>query len=284
VTDHRSARPPSDEFDVHCVSAGLAELTPEKRRIVCERPLTIEVRDVGTYTIMCTPGDEIALALGFALSEGLIDSRDDVSILTRCPDNPQLIRMELASPPEDGDSSRNMLVVSSCGMCGAQDLDAKIGSLPVLEPSYHIAASQLAQLPEALRERQGLFRATGGSHAAGIVSRGEFIAVCEDLGRHTALDKAIGTCLLQRLATRGTAVVLSGRVSFEMVAKAARAGIELIAAVSAPTSLALEAAAQSNITLCGFVRGGHATVYTHPQRICPDGHPEQLCVAARTAS
>jgi FdhD protein len=267
VTDNKSAINPLDDFDVHCVSAGLEGLTHEKRQIICEQPLTIEVEQVGSYTIMCTPGDEIALALGFAFTEGLIDSSDDVNVLIKCPDNPHTVRMQLVNPPDKKADVRNMLVVSSCGICGDKDINKKIASLPILDESLHITVAQLTELPGLLRKRQELFRATGGTHAAGIFYEGEFLTVCEDLGRHTAFDKAIGTCLLKKIVTRGTASVLSGRVSFEMLAKAARAGIELIAAVSAPTTLAIKAAQRCNITLCGFVRDGRATIYTHPQRI-----------------
>ena len=267
MTDNKSAINPLDDFDVHCASAGREGLTHEKRQVVCEQPLTIEIEQVGTYTIICTPGDEIALALGFAFTEGLIDSCDDVSALMKCPDNPHIVRMQLANPPDNNHNTRNMLVVSSCGMCGGQDIDKRIDLLPILDESFHITVAQLTELPGLLRQRQKLFSSTGGTHAAGIFYKGEFLAVCEDLGRHTAFDKAIGTCLLKKIATRGTAAVLSGRVSFEMVAKAARAGIELIAAVSAPTTLAIRAAQRSNITLCGFVRDGRATIYTHPRRI-----------------
>ena len=119
-----------------------------------------------------------------------------------------------------------------------------------------------------LRETQTVFEATGGVHAAGVFdAAGAMLATAEDIGRHNALDKAIGECLLAGRATGGCGVVLSGRVSFELVAKAARAGVEVILAVSGPTSLAVEAADRWNITLCGFVRGDRMNVYTHPGRI-----------------
>jgi len=270
VADNKSAINPLDDFDVRCASVGQAGLVHETRQVVCEQPLTIEIEQVGTYTIMCTPGDEIALALGFAFAEGLINSGDDVGVLMKCPDNPLMVCMQLANLPDNNHNTRNMLVVSSCGMCGDKDINKKIELLPILDESFHITVARLTQLPGLLRRRQELFRSTGGTHAAGIFLGDDFIAVCEDLGRHTALDKAIGTCLLRKVATNGTAAVLSGRVSFEMIAKAARAGIELIAAVSAPTTLAIKAAQRCNITLCGFVRDGRATIYTHPQRITTD--------------
>ncbi len=119
-----------------------------------------------------------------------------------------------------------------------------------------------------MQARQELFQRTGGTHAAGILSaKGELIALGEDIGRHNALDKAIGRCILGKRPTDGCGLVLSGRVSVELIVKAARAGIELVAAVSAPSSLAIDAAKRCNITLCGFVRDTRATVYTHPHRI-----------------
>jgi FdhD protein len=119
-----------------------------------------------------------------------------------------------------------------------------------------------------MRSGQVLFDRTGATHAAAIFShRGDLLAIAEDIGRHNALDKAIGKCLLGNIDTSGCAVCLSGRVSFELAAKSARAGIELIAAVSAPSSLAVRVAEACNITLCGFVRGEKATIYTHPRRI-----------------
>jgi FdhD protein len=133
--------------------------------------------------------------------------------------------------------------------------------------SLTISPKKLMNLSELLRQKQLLFQRTGGTHAAALFRDNQILTVSEDLGRHNAFDKAIGSCLLNRVSTKGTVAILSGRVSFEMVVKAARAGIEIIAAVSAPSSLALEAAQRCQITLCGFVRGSEATIYTHPQRV-----------------
>ena len=243
------------------------QLSPDTRELIEEAPLTIEIQDVGAYTIMCTPGDALALAVGFVFSEGLISSRDDIHVLMKCPDDPNVIRMHLAQTDKKETAPRRLLIVSSCGICGSKDMDELLRSLPVVPQTLRISPAELTTMPQMLSRRQQLFKRTGGTHAAGIVRDGKMIAACEDLGRHTAFDKALGTCLLSGLTTTGAAVVLSGRVSWELVAKAARAGIELIAAVSAPSYLALQAAQRSNITLCGFVRGKEATIYSHHQRI-----------------
>jgi FdhD protein len=142
-----------------------------------------------------------------------------------------------------------------------------IASLPRTADTLRVSPAELADMTELLRQQQIIFPATGGTHAAGIYREGKLLAVSEDLGRHNAFDKAIGKCILEGIETAGAAAVLSSRVSFEMVAKAARAGIELIAAVSAPSTLAIETARRCNITLCGFVRGSEANVYCCPHRI-----------------
>jgi len=254
---------------VHCVSAGVGELRSERRHVLAEAPVTIDIADAGSYTIMCTPCDQMAMAVGFVFSEGMIRTRDDIAMLVCCPDDPNVIRMKITGRPGPAAGRRNLLIVSSCGICGSDDMRTLMASLPVVGDALRVGAGQLTDWIEQLHGRQRLFRSTGSAHAAGIVHDGELTVVCEDLGRHTALDKAIGTCLLKGLPTAGGIALLSGRVSFEIVAKAARAGIELIAAVSAPSSLAVEAAQRCNITLCGFVRGRDATLYCHPERIAP---------------
>jgi len=256
-----------NEIEVDCVSAQSGQLIRDKRLVVREEPLTVEIKDVVTFTIMCTPCDQMALALGFAFTEGLIDKRDDIDILAKCPDDPNVIQIQLAADKKTGDKRRNLLIVSSCGICGSEEIDKIIDTLPVVGNTLRMKMSDLVGMPQQLRERQEIFQQTGGTHAVGLVRRGEMVAVGEDVGRHSAFDKAIGSCLLRDIPTTATAAVLSGRVSFEMVTKAARAGVELIAAVSAPTSLAIKAAQKSNITLCGFVRGVKATVYCHGHRI-----------------
>jgi FdhD protein len=237
--------------------------------VVVEAPLSIDIQGVETYTLLCTPGDHEALAHGFLVSEGVVDNLDDIASLETCKDDRSVIRVRLKEKvPRIDDAGRNLLIVSSCGLCGSENLDEKVRSLPAVGDSMRVDSNTLRFLIQNLPKYQPLFHSCGGTHAAGIFTPdGEVIAGAEDAGRHNALDKAIGRCLLAGLPTAGHGAVLSGRVSLEMVGKCARAGIELIAAISAPTSLSIEVAERCGITLCAFVREERATVFTHPRRI-----------------
>jgi len=248
---------------------GEAARVDESVRIVVEEQVCIDVERVETYTLLAIPQDREALAAGFLLTEGVIDSADDLVSLAPCVDDPLVIRARLKNPvPRIDDPGRNLLIVSSCGLCGAEDLDAKIASLPEVGDTLRIEAGLLHAVSRELRAGQPLFAECGGTHAAAIFdSRGKVVASAEDAGRHNALDKAIGKCLLSGKASAGCAVMLSGRVSLEMVSKSARAGIELIAAVSATTSLGVDVAEKCGVTLCAFVRETRATVFTHPHRV-----------------
>jgi FdhD protein len=194
---------------------------------------------------------------------------DEVVSLKPCDDDPMTIRVRLeGAVPRIDDPGRNLLIVSSCGLCGAENLAAKLESLPVVGNTLRVRPEVLPAAHEAVRRAQPLFAASGGTHAAGVFdSGGEILASAEDAGRHNALDKAIGRCLMTDRSPAGCGVVLSGRVSLEMVGKCARAGIELISAISAPTSLAVEVAERRGITLCAFVRETRATVFSHPGRV-----------------
>ncbi len=241
----------------------------ESEYVVVEDVLVVEIEDVGSYTLMCTPHDTRALAVGFAFSEGIISGVDDINMLYHCEDAPGVIRMALADPARAQGTDRNLIVTSSCGMCGSREAIEKILSgASTVGQSLSVTTALLLSMVDDMPARQRLFSQTGGTHAAAIFSAtGQVIAFSEDIGRHNALDKAIGKCLLEEIPTAGCGVVLSGRTSFELVAKSARAGLELMAAVSAASSLAIEAAQRCNITLCGFVRDDRITVYTHPERI-----------------
>jgi FdhD protein len=238
-------------------------------QIVREAALVIDVERAESYTLLCTPTDLEALAAGFLLTEGVIDGLAEVVTLRPCADDPLTIRVRLAERvPRIADPGRNLLIVSSCGLCGAEELASKVAALPRVGDNLQVEATFLRRSVQALRRQQPLFAACGGTHAAGLFdSSGVLLAVAEDTGRHNALDKAIGRCLLAGRSPVGCAAVLSGRVSLEMVGKCARAGIELVSAVSAPTSLAVEVAERCGITLCAFVRGTRATVFTHPERL-----------------
>ncbi len=258
--------------------------------VVEEQALRVEVQDVGHYTLMCTPTGNheaagylpqdgllgvdgepgaLALAAGFLLTEGLIDGIGDVMAMAVCPDASSLVRVRLVDPARVRSVRRSGLVTSSCGVCANVDglIDLGGASLRVGH-TLCLAADQLHQHMLAMRARQTIFGRTGGTHAAALFAPdGTLLALAEDLGRHNALDKVIGHCLLQARPTAGSCVALSGRVSLEMITKSVRAGLELVAAVSAPSSMAIDAAHQVGITLCGFVRGDRLTAFSHPERL-----------------
>lgn len=242
--------------------------------VVAETTVTIDIVGLDSYTVLCTPTDLRAMVVGFLYTEGIICSLEDIEHYQqeegRAGDAARVrvkLRGEALKNTGPG-AGRNLLVVSSCGMCGSESLDQKVAALPLVGDSLQLAGRVLREAAASLSAEQVLFRASGCTHAAGIFDeQGRMMAMAEDTGRHIALDKAIGRCLLSDRAVAGHGAMLSGRVSLEMVSKCARAGIELIAAISAPTSLALAVAEQCNITLCAFVRDTRATVFTHPRRI-----------------
>ena len=235
--------------------------------VIVEEPLTIMIHKVGSFTVMCTPSDVEALAVGFIYSEGMIRSADEITAIAAKDDLPNVIGIEIQQPAQLG-IARNLVVASSCGMCGVRNIQKMLSDVPPCQHTLEVPETLLLETTERLRPMQTTFALTGSSHAAALFDRdGTVLAFAEDIGRHNALDKAIGKCLLTRRATRGCGVVLSGRVSLEMIAKAARAAIELVVAVSGVSSYAIAAAQRWNITLCGFVRNGRINIYTDPTRI-----------------
>lgn len=262
----------------------------ERCWVVEEQALFINVAELGTYTLMWTRtegcgasgyfpadgvlGDEnepeaLALATGFLFTEGMIDRMEDVAALAVCPDSPNVVRADLVAPGRVRTNRRGGFIASSCGVCGGVEGIGDIrAGLTVVPGTLRVEPGRFQQIMAAMESRQILFNTTGGTHAAAIFSPdAALVATAEDLGRHNALDKVIGKCLLRGRSTVGCGVVLSGRISLEMIVKAARGGIEIVAAVSAPSSLAIEAAEQLGITLCGFVRNGRLTAFSHPHRL-----------------
>jgi len=237
-------------------------------KVIVERPVTIMVNGVGSFTILCTPTDVKALAVGFVFTEGIISSMDDVISISSDPTIPDVIAI-VTEDQSVTSTNRNLVVTSSCGLCGVRNIEELLARANQCDDSLKIPRDTLTVVLENMESMQHVFSQTGGAHAAGIFTvDGEIVAFAEDIGRHNTMDKAIGKCIIEGRPTGGCGIVLSGRVSFEMVAKAARAGIGLILAVSAPSSLAIEAADKLNVTICGFARAGRANVYTHPERIC----------------
>jgi FdhD protein len=238
--------------------------------VAVEAPLTIDVEGVDSYTILCSPDDRRAMAVGFMFSEGIIQGMGDIALLADCMDFPEIMRVRLTHPPQKNTDTpgRNLLVVSSCGMCGSTDMQERIAVMPQVGDTLLMGVETMNRVMELLEDNQDVFKRTRGTHAILIFDgKGDPVSFAEDIGRHNALDKAIGKILLAGNTAKGCGAVLSGRVSFEMVSKCSLAGIEIILAVSAPTSLALDAASRCGITLCASVRDGGATIFTHPERI-----------------
>ena len=252
-----------DIFRIH--STGSKEHI--KDSVIIEQPLTIMIDKVGSFTVMCTPSDIEALAVGFTFSEGMIKGIEEVVATYTRPELPNVIGVEIQDPTK-ASVGRNLIIASSCGMCGVRNIEKMFQNIPACESTLKVTDHLLVEVMQKLRGFQHVFDLTGGSHGAAIFNgSGEIIAFAEDIGRHNATDKAIGKCLLSGLDRISCGLALSGRVSLEIVTKAARAGIELIAAVSAVSSYAVSAAEKWNITLCGFVRPDKMNVYTKPERI-----------------
>jgi FdhD protein len=250
-------------------TAGEGNPAKENICVIEEAPVVIDVEGLENYTVLCTPADEKALAAGFLFCEGVVESLSDIDVIKACDDDPNTIRVRLTRRiPSLGDPGRNLVITSSCGACGSESLKQQIDSLPRAGNTLRIPGALLRSVYDDLRARQKLFEACGSAHAAAIFDgTGKILSFAEDVGRHNALDKVIGKCLLSDIKTAGCGVALTSRLSLEMVGKCARAGIELVAAVSAPTSMAIEVAQRCNITLCAFVRETRATAFTHSNRV-----------------
>jgi FdhD protein len=238
--------------------------TTEPDRVAVEEPLEIRIAGQPVAVTMRTPGHDEELALGFCLSEGL-RPRD-----ARLPDDLAANSVEVDAPDFDrARVQRSFYTSSSCGVCGKGALEAVSVEAPRVESELRLPLSLVASLPERLREAQAAFAVTGGLHATGLFSAaGEPLCVREDVGRHNALDKVVGWAFREQLLPlAGHVLCVSGRLSFELVQKAAVAGCPVLVAVGAPSSLAVDLAADRGVTLCGFVRGGSVNVYTEPWRI-----------------
>jgi FdhD protein len=232
--------------------------------VAVEEPLEIRIGGRPVAVTMRTPGHDEELALGFALSEGLRPER------ARPPDDLAANTIELEAPGFDtGRLARSFYTSSSCGVCGKGALEAVAVEAPRVESDLRVAAATLASLPDRLREAQPAFDATGGIHATGLFdASGTLLCLREDVGRHNAMDKVVGWAFREgRLPLADAVLCVSGRLSFELVQKAAVAGCPLLVAVGAPSSLAVELAADRGVTLCGFVRGGRMNVYTEAWRV-----------------
>ncbi len=236
----------------------------ERDRVAVEEPLEIRIGGEPVAVTMRTPGHDEELALGFCLSEGLAPTA------AAAPADLAANTVEVDAPAFDPERlRRSFYTSSSCGVCGKGALEAVEVEAPRVESRVAVAAAVLAELPKRLRAAQPAFAATGGLHATGLFdAAGDLLCLREDVGRHNAMDKVVGWAFLERrLPLADHVLCVSGRLSFELVQKAAVAGCPLLVAVGAPSSLAVELAADRGITLCGFARGGRLNVYTESWRV-----------------
>jgi len=265
----------------HLIASGKQPvLTERSETVVVEEPLEIRINGSAVTVTMRTPGSDVELAQGFLLTEGVITNRDDVMTVRYCRGaehdgmntyNTLDVTLAPSVQMPDVDVTRNFYTTSSCGVCGKASMDA------VWLASHHspgddpaaVSASTLTELPARLRSAQKVFASTGGLHGAALFSLdGTMLAVREDVGRHNAVDKVIGWAVeADRIPLAGSVLLVSGRASFELTQKAVMAGIPILAAVSAPSSLAVDLATQSGLTLIAFLRGDSMNVYSRADRV-----------------
>lgn len=251
----------------------------DRDELAGEEPLEIRVRGRAISVTMRTPGEpgdatqDAELAAGFLLTEGVIRSVADIDLIEPCARNEHGNSINVRLAPlvhVDFDRlTRHVFASSSCGLCGKAAIDAVRTDCSPITSDVSIPAALLAQLPRSMRKAQPAFDRTGGLHAAALFSeRGDLIVVREDIGRHNAVDKVVGRALLAGLVPLSRAIlIVSGRSSFEIMQKSAAAGIPIVAAVSAPSSLAVQFAQEAGQTLVGFLRESRMNIYTRPERI-----------------
>jgi FdhD protein len=249
-------------------------------RLASEEPMEIRAAGPGqeaesVAVTLRTPGNDFELAVGFLYTEGLIGSREDVASVAYCADllpeeqRYNIVTVDLTRPFDGSALKRNFYATSSCGICGKASIDQVHVRCGPLEPGPIVAGSTVLALPGKLRAAQRIFEETGGLHAGGLFdAEGNVVSVREDIGRHNAVDKLVGQSVLSGTVPLSSRVLMvSGRVSFEIVQKAAIAGVPIVCAVSAPSNLAVDTAEELGMTLAGFVREDGFNVYTHDERI-----------------
>lgn len=261
--------------------------------LAVEEPLEIRVAGRPLSITMRTPGHDFELAAGFLLSEGIVSAADQLRSIRYCAgatadgeNSFNVLDVSLARgvPLPDPTLERNFYMTSSCGLCGKASIEAvqTKSAHPVTDDPLRLPAELLATFPDVLRAGQDVFDKTGGLHAAGLFdgTTGELLVLREDVGRHNAVDKVIGWALgAGMVPLRGTVLMVSGRASFELTQKASMAGIPVLAAVSAPSSLAVELAQDAGITIVGFLRGRSMVVYSGEERIVADRAVREVTVA-----
>jgi FdhD protein len=264
---------------VRVTRVGRPGIAPGDDAAATEEPLEVRLHGRPFAVIMRTPGMDRELAAGFLLSEAVVRANADIGAVEHCrhPHHPEvhnIVDVYLVGEARRGldahlEARRNVLTTSACGLCGRVTIDSlRLHAAPLVFTGA-VERTVAASLPDRLRERQAVFDETGGLHAAAIFSRDGACAIAaEDVGRHNAVDKVVGAMVLRdRVPLDGHMLAVSGRASFEIVQKAWMAGIAIVCAVSAPSSLAIQLADEAGITLLGFVRDGGFNLYTHPSRI-----------------
>jgi FdhD protein len=251
----------------------------ESDAVAVEEPMEVRVNGAPFAVIMRTPGSDRDLAAGFLLAEGVVRNVDEIGTIEYCQDAEDEARDNTLNVTVTGDAlprlearlgeRRQVTMNSSCGMCGRRTIESLRTHVKNVKGSWTVAAAVISSLPDRLRAAQSVFESTGGLHGAGLFAlNGDLQLAAEDVGRHNAVDKIVGRTLLAgRHPLDQSMLLVSGRTSFELVQKALLGGVPLIAAVSAPSSLAVELAEDAGITLCGFVRGSSFNIYSHAERI-----------------
>ena len=263
---------------IRAMSDGTTRVREEK--LAGEEPLEIRFGHTSFTTSMRTPGDDFDLVAGFLLAEGIVTKAEHLAAMRYClgtdEDGKQTynvieVQLGFGAVPPDLSASRNVVTSSACGICGTNSIDEvrKKSTVQLREDCGHVDLDVLLSMPDTLRESQKLFSSTGGVHAAGLFSTsGELLILREDVGSHNAVDKVIGAALRDgHMPLSDTVLQVSGRASFELVQKAAMAGIPVLTAVSAPSSLAVDLAQDAGLTLAAFSRGHSINLYTHAHRV-----------------
>ncbi|MCD6519934.1 MAG: formate dehydrogenase accessory sulfurtransferase FdhD [Anaerolineae bacterium] len=250
--------------------------------VVLEEPLALEINGRQAAVLMRLPGMEKELAVGFCLSEGLVERFEDILLVHHCgqglpapgEDSPEgeglsgnRVQMRVRTEALREEARLEVIRLVRAG-CGAVDIERAELPLQALEEGPQVDAQALLKMGEIIRREQPLHKLAGGVHAAALFHLdGTLVALCEDVGRHNAVDKAIGHCLLRHIPLRDKVLLCTGRLSYEMVTKAIRIGIPILASLSAPTALAVQLAEQFRLTIVGYLRGQRMRIYAHPQRI-----------------
>jgi FdhD protein len=237
-------------------------------RVVEEAPLEIRLEGTPLAVVMRTPGDDADLVLGFALTEGMLLRPEEARIIEEVDEHRWNLQLADGVFVDTERFQRNFYATSSCGVCGKASIDAVRVAAGPLNPNLRISPDTVAGLPELMQASQANFAETGGIHAAaGVTVDGELVALREDVGRHNAVDKLVGRLAPDRWRFDDLVLFVSGRISFEVVQKAAVAGFPIVCGISAASSLAIELGEELGMTVAGFVRGGDCTVYCGSERL-----------------